>query len=144
MEVRTMKPNFSSMLLAALLVASCDSSAGLGTSGTYAAKCGLLCKLPEKGPCATASQEECRNECVVVTEGLTPECAQCIIEFSDWVGRKCKCEGSTCVDGYYLNDKWKEGSAPHCSEEIETCEGIEMENITHGSCSNYCAIKKDN
>jgi hypothetical protein len=67
-------------------VFGCGSSNDVGT-GTYAEKCAVACKLPTSEYYASCTDEDflaCRKECEVLTEGLKTECAQCLIENSNW------------------------------------------------------------
>jgi hypothetical protein len=137
-----------SFIAAALLVPSLlvlPPACG-GTSGQYGDKCEVACK-PPAGPCGSEDPGNCQQACVVATEGLNVECAQCIAENSGWHGQTCTCSGNNCsIDsfGSSSNGDTTSGGGPAqtCDPVADTkCSGFDIESITASACQSVCLVK---
>lgn len=104
--------------------------------GAFADKCALACK-PPSGPCGSEDTAECEDACEVTTEGLSVQCAQCVVENSGWKGRKC--DGQGCETGFGPNGVSGGTDCTPCTAETERCSGFDIEETTSSKCKTLCA-----
>ena len=101
------------------------------SEATYAAKCAVGCK--SKDICAD-KQSACEEECGVVTEGLSVECATCLSEhiyyaYRDCSGTSCTCCYSKGECGVCFDDPSGTGSE---------CTGYDISKTTDSTCQAAC------
>jgi hypothetical protein len=125
-----------------LLVLPPACGSGGAVSGQFGDKCEVACK-PPSGPCASEDPGDCQQACVVATEGLSAECAQCIAEGSGWSGKRCTCSGGNCSMSFFGTSGGSSSSGGDtCDPVLDTkCSGFSIESITSSSCQSVCAVK---
>ncbi len=145
--------------IAALFIAACGPAPentngntplnpGSTTTGTYAAKCKVSCRAPDSGPCKAQNSAQCESDCTVLSEGLSVECATCIVEHSGWTGLMCAngCNGQYAAPfgpgGYGSAVPCSPNSPPTtCSASDEKCTSYVVPKTSDSTCYSACKPK---
>ena len=136
-----MRSYIAAMLMVPVLLVL-PPACGSGVSGDFGDKCEIACK-PPAGVCGSTDPGDCQKACVVATEGLSVECAQCIAEGTGWSGQTCTCSGANCtMDFFGSGGESSTSGGDTCDPVADTkCFGFHIESITGSACKSICAAK---
>jgi len=144
--MRTLLGSVSVVTTLLVHTAACGGGGAGAVSGQFAGKCEIAYK-PPAGPCGSKDPTDCQQACVVTTEGLAVECAQCITEHSGWHGQVCACSGGSCsLDSFQsggINESSGSGDPSFMCNPVadSKCSGFGIESISGSDCKSFCVAK---